>query len=392
MADVDWEAEGLLEDLEGEARAAREKLLEELHDDGVGLEELRTAVAEDRLALLPVERLLSGGDERLTIAEAAERADVDREFLERDWRALGMAQPGDDARIYTERDVEAAKRVDALLRGGIPEDGVLEIARLLGMSMSQLAAANRRVIADAFLQEGDTEYDAAKRFAAAAEAFMPLIGETLTYVLSLHLREQIRHDAFGLAELSSGRAAAAEDATICFADLVDFTQLGETLEPEALGGVTGRLGELASAAVEPPVRLVKMIGDAAMLVGPEPGPVVDAALGLVEAAAAEGEDFPLLRAGVARGQALPRGGDWYGRPVNLASRITTIARPGSVLANTEVRDALDDEYDWSFAGERRVKGIDDRVALFRCRREGDADDEPAVRGAREPRRRRARRS
>jgi adenylate cyclase len=238
------------------------------------------------------------------------------------------------------------------------------------MTMSQLAAANRRVVADAFLREGDTEYDVAERFAAAAEAFLPLMRQTLPYVLGLHLREQIRHDAFGLAELSSGRAAAADDVTVCFADLVDFTRLGETLEPEQLGGVTGRLGELATAAVEPPVRLVKMIGDAAMLVGPEPKPVVDAALELVEAAEAEGEEFPLLRAGVACGQALARSGDWYGRPVNLASRITTVARPSSVLTDVDVRVALEDEYSWSFAGERRLKGIDQRVKLYRCRRNG----------------------
>ena len=61
--------------------------------------------------------------------------------------------------------------------------------------------------------------------------------------------------------------------------------------------------------------------------------MLDAALALVEAAEREGEDFPLLRAGVAAGGALPRGGDWYGRPVNLASRITAIARPGSVLTD-----------------------------------------------------------
>jgi adenylate cyclase len=370
MADVDWEAEGLLEGLDKEAREARERLLSELLDDGVPLEELRTAVAEDRLALVPVERLLSGGDERMTLAEAAERAGVDQDFLARDWRALGMASPGEDARIYTERDVNAAKRVAALVEGGIPQESVLEIARLLGMSMSQLAAANRRVVADAFLREGDTEYGAAKRFEGVARGLLPLIGETLPYVLGLHLREQLRHDAFGLAELSTGRPAAVDDATICFADLVDFTQLGETLEPEEIGGVTGRLGELASAAVEPPVRLVKMIGDAAMLVGPEPGAVVDAALAMVAAAEQEGEDFPMLRAGVASGQALPRGGDWYGRPVNLASRITTVARPGSVLTDTDVREALDGEYDWSFAGERRLKGIEGRVKLFRCRPNG----------------------
>ena len=392
MSDIDWEAEGLLEGLGGEAREAREKLLAELLDDGVELGELQTAVAEDRLALLPVERLLSGGTERLTLAEAADRAGVDEDFLARDWRALGMALPGEDARIFTERDVEAARRVASLVEGGIPEEGVYEIARLLGMSMSQLAAANRRLIADAFLREGDTEYDAAKRFAAVAETFLPLIGDSLSYVLALHLREQIRHDAFGVAELSSGQAGPADDATICFADLVDFTQLGETLEPEELGSVTGRLAELASAAVESPVRLVKMIGDAAMLVGPEPGPVVEAALEMVGAAADEGEDFPLLRAGVAGGKALTRGGDWYGRPVNLASRITAIARPGSVLTDAGVHEALGDDYDWSFAGERRLKGIEDRVRLYRCRPLGEGDDEEAVTDERGPRRRRARRS
>jgi adenylate cyclase len=371
MADVDWEAEGLLEGLEGDARTARKRLLDELLDEGVELDELRTAVAEDRLALIPVERLLSGGDERLTLDEAAERAGVKADFLARDWRALGMALPADrDARIYTERDVEAARRVAALVEGGIPEASVLEIARLLGMTMSSLAAANRRVIADAFLREGDNEYDVAKRFEGVAEGFLPIMGETLSYVLGLHLREQIRHDAFGLTELATGRPAAADDVTVCFADLVNFTQLGETLEPEEIGSVTGRLGELASAAVEPPVRLVKLIGDAAMLVGPQPGPVVDAALDLVDAAAAQGENFPLLRAGIACGQALPRGGDWYGRPVNLASRITAVARPSSVLTDVDVSEALEGAYSWSFAGERRLKGIEGRVKLFRCRRPG----------------------
>ena len=224
--------------------------------------------------------------------------------------------------MYTELDVEAAKRVRGLRDGGVPDEGILEVGRLLGMTMSQLAAANRRLVADTFMREGDTEYDVASRFAEAARAFLPLIGDSLPYVFAVHLREQIRHDAFGQAELSSGRAAERDEVTVCFADMVGFTQLGETLDPEALGSVTGRLGELAAAAIEPPVRLVKLIGDAAMFVGPEPGPVVEAALQLVEKAADEGDEFPLLRAGVARGEALPRGGDWYGRPVNLASRIT----------------------------------------------------------------------
>ncbi|MET0731402.1 MAG: adenylate cyclase regulatory domain-containing protein [Solirubrobacterales bacterium] len=375
---VDFERDGLLDGLAGEEREARLRLLSELSEQGVEPEELRRAVAEQRLALLPVERVLAGEGERYTAAEASERVGIELELLQRVWRALGLALADDDREaIYTDRDIEGAKRVKALLDAGIPEEGVLEVARLLGMTMSQLAAANRQLIADAFMREGDTEYDAASRFAAAAEAFMPLIAETLPYVLRLHLREQIRHDAFALADLSAGRLEAADDVAVCFADLVGFTQLGETLEPEALGAVTGRLAELAAGAVEPPVRLVKMIGDAVMLAGPDPAAVVDSALRLVETASEQGEEFPMLRAGVAWGRALPRAGDWYGRPVNLASRVTGIARPGSLLADGGIHDRLEDEYDWSFAGERRLKGIDGKVKLYRCRRpagETGADD------------------
>ena len=375
---VDFERDGLLDGLAGEEREARLRLLSELSEQGVEPEELRRAVAEQRLALLPVERVLAGEGERYTAAEASERVGIELELLQRVWRALGLALADDEREaIYTDRDIEGAKRVKALLDAGIPEEGVLEVARLLGMTMSQLAAANRQLIADAFMREGDTEYDAASRFAAAAEAFLPLIAETLPYVLRLHLREQIRHDAFALADLSAGRLEAADDVAVCFADLVGFTQLGETLEPEALGAVTGRLAELAAGAVEPPVRLVKMIGDAVMLAGPDPAAVVDSALRLVETASEQGEEFPMLRAGVAWGRALPRAGDWYGRPVNLASRVTGIARPGSLLADGGIHDRLEDEYDWSFAGERRLKGIDGKVKLYRCRRpagETGADD------------------
>jgi adenylate cyclase len=118
---------------------------------------------------------------------------------------------------------------------------------------------------------------------------------------------------------------------------------------------------------------VKMIGDAAMLVSPDTDALLDAALALVAAAEAEGEGFPQLRAGVAHGPAVPRAGDWYGRPVNLASRITAIARPGSVLASEEVHDAAANGYRWSFAGSRRLRGIGHEVRLFRVR--GGAEEE-----------------
>jgi adenylate cyclase len=88
----------------------------------------------------------------------------------------------------------------------------------------------------------------------------------------------------------------------------------------------------------------------------------------------EGKGLPVLRAGIARGEVLSRGGDYYGAPVNLASRITDIARPGSLLVSEEVRAEVAALYDFSDAGHQHLKGISGTVPLFRCR-EPDDDDE-----------------
>jgi adenylate cyclase len=238
---------------------------------------------------------------------------------------------------------------------------------VIGLAMSQIAAANNALVGDAMLRAGDTELEAAHRYVDAANALRPLVAPTLEHALNLHFREALRQAAVGHAELASGRLPGSQRVTACFADIVGFTRLGEELPPEELGGVTGRLASLAGDVAKPPVRLVKMIGDAAMLVSPDTQSLLRAALALVEAADAEGGGYPVLRAGVASGPALSRAGDWYGRPINLASRITAIARPGSVLAAADVRAAASDGFSYSFAGERRLKGIQGAVKLYRVR-------------------------
>jgi adenylate cyclase len=367
---IDFEAEGLLRGTRGRHRQARLQLLTELAADGVELDELRRAVAEDRLALVPVERRLEGGGRRYTATEIAELAGVDLEVLRRQRQALGL--PGGDPAeaLYTEDDLEAARRLRSVLDAGLSPDDVYDTARVMGLAASQLAAANRAVVGEAMLRKGDTELEAARRYSDAATALLPLLVTSLEHVLRLHIREQLRHDAIGMAELSSGKLSGSQEVSVCFADLVGFTKLGERLPADALAAVTGRLDELARACADPPVRLVKMLGDAAMLVSPDNAALLDASIELIDAAELEGEGFPSLRAGVARGSALSRAGDWYGRPVNLASRITEIAYPGSVLCSGEVREAEADadRFRWSHAGRRRLKGIKGSVELFRVRR------------------------
>jgi adenylate cyclase len=106
-----------------------------------------------------------------------------------------------------------------------------------------------------------------------------------------------------------------------------------------------------------------------MLVSTEAPPLLDAALELIEVAEGEGEDFPFLRAGLAVGPTLAQSGDYYGRAVNLASRLTAVARPGSVLVDGAAKEAAGGDFSYSFAGERKLKGIDSGVKLFRARRE-----------------------
>ncbi len=369
MPEIDFEAEGLLEGLDEEAREARLKLLRELAEDGVSLEELRGAVAAGRLVLLPVERALTGEGGRYTTREIAEQAGVGLEELQRANAALGVPNPDPDEKALGEMDLESAKRLRTFREFGLPEEETLQVARTIGMGTSRIAQANREVFLRNLVEPGDDEYELARRFEAGAKAMVPLLGPLLAYSLQRHLLEQIRADVIGAADLASGELSTASEIAVAFADLVDFTKLGERIPVEELGRVATRLEEMASEVARSPVRLVKLIGDAAMLVSPEPQALAEAALSLVEAADAEGEDFPPLRAGLAFGAAVGQGGDYYGHPINLASRITEIARPASVLASEEAREAIGDGFHYSFAGERSLKGIKGRVRLYRVRRE-----------------------
>jgi adenylate cyclase len=363
----DFEAEGLLEGLEGEARNSRLELLRHLYDEGFTLDKLRQAVQEDRLVLLPVERVVAE-DLKYTATEVAREAGIDRDLFLAQRRAAGLPTPAPRERAFSDADVEAARRLKVAIELGFPREKLLQGARVFGRAAAQAATASRILSAEVFVRPGDTEHDVAIRIAEAARTLHPNTVELLERLYNLHLREQLRNDVV-TAEIGSGRLEGAREVAVGFVDIVGFTTLGEELAVEDLGEVADRFTDSVSDVVEAPVTLVKTIGDAAMLVSPEPAPLLDAALTLVERAESSESDVPELKAGVAMGEALNRFGDWYGSPVNLASRVTAIAHPSSVLATEDVRDAVGDRFAWSPAGKQRLKGIRDGVAVYRCRRE-----------------------
>ena len=362
----EFEEAGLLDGLDGADREARLRLLEDLAADGVSLAEMREALAEGRLALLPVERILAG-EPRYTPREVAEKAGIPLDFLLAMRQAIGIARADPDERSFDEQDLRSAHVFARLREAGLPEDSLLEVSRVLGSGLAQSAEAMRTVFARMLLESGADEHELATRNAAAARELVPLMTPLMDHTMRLHIRDQVRNQQIGQGQLVEGAAQGLRQVWVCFADMVGFTRLGERVDPAELGGLVTRLTDLAIAALSPPVRLVKTVGDAAMFVSPAAPTLVEIALTVVERAA-DDDQLPELRAGLAGGVALSRGGDWYGPPVNLASRVTGVARPGSVLATREVRDAAREQFAWSYAGDWDLRGVRRRVALYRARR------------------------
>jgi len=361
------EFDELLEGTDGAARDERRALLTELVREGFGADQLRRALAEDRLALLPVDRLFERSGSH-TASEVAAAAGIELETLLTARSAFGIPAPDPGERALGESDIEMARRARTVLEAGVSLDQLVALNRVVGRSMQAVAAAARTMVAESSMRPGVTQRELAARWQQGAQGLTPLMEPVLGFVFSAHLRELVSNDVVGAADLVAGRTPGARTITVAFADLVGYTRLGEELPTEDLSALAKRLEELASEAAGGPVTLVKTLGDAAMLVAPRSEPLLEAGLKLLEAADAEGPGFPPLRVGVASGPALQRAGDWYGRPVNLASRVTGVARPGSLLATEEVRDDAPDALRWSHAGARRLRNVPEPVRLFRGRR------------------------
>lgn len=359
---------GLLAGLEGAARAERAELIEWLLGQGVTVEEIRAAA----FPLLLATRHLMGDDGTYVSArEISESAGIDLDLLQRVQRATGLARVDDpDAVVHMRADGETAVYVKGLLDLGLDPDNLVIVVRVLAEGLARAAEVMRYTALATIMRPGATELQVAQASKALVGRLAPLMGPMVEDMLFMQLRHMLETEAVDAGERAAGTSLpGARQVTVAFADLVGFTRLGEVVPPEELGQLANRLAGFARDVAAPPVRFVKTIGDAVMFVCPDPAPLLDAVLRLVGTADAD-EDFLRLRAGVASGPAVSRVGDWFGSPVNLASRVTAVARPGTVLAVESVRAELGDApgFGWSFAGARHLKGIRDEVSLFRVRR------------------------
>jgi adenylate cyclase len=358
----------LLGGLEGVAREERAALVEWLFEQGITADEIR---ATNPPLLLATRHLIGDDGTYVSAREISERYGIDLLLLRKIHRALGLPRVEDpDAAVHMRADGEAAAYAQRFVEIGLDPEQVVLVTRLLAEGLSHAAEVMRYTALSRIMSPGASEVEIAKASKALVSELVPLLGPMVQDMLFMQLRHMMETEAITAGERAAGQPLpGARQVSIAFADLVGFTRLGEVISAEELGQLAGRLAELARDLAAPPVRFVKTIGDAVMFVCPDPAALLDVVLKLVESIDTD-NDFPRLRAGVSCGMAVSRAGDWFGSPVNLASRVTDVARPGTVLVAESVWESIGDDagYNWSFAGARRLKGIKSEVKLYRARR------------------------
>lgn len=290
----------------------------------------------------------------LTGPEVAARAGVSYEFSQRILRALGFPDVPDDAVEFDESDVEVLAALGTIMSLGFDEEDVMSVARTYGYSISRIAHAEVRLFNKTFIvplrESGTDDETIAAKLDEIVPELLDLLARQLDHMHRRHLRN-------ALAEIAGiNLDGESELITVGFVDLVDFTQLSEAIGTGDIGDLVSRFETVAlEGCVDQGAHLVKMIGDAAMFVARDPGPAVAAALAIVEAVEKD-DDLPAARAGLDRGEAVPLGGDYFGHPVNVAARLTSFARPGTVVVTFEVIDTLPERADISRIGKIRLKG------------------------------------
>jgi adenylate cyclase len=368
-SDVDIEAAGLLDGLDGAARQDRVELIDWLLDRGFSLEHIRESGAAPMM--LPAYRILGDDGTLVSAREICESTGIELGVLQRLQRAIGLPRIDDpDAAVLPRADAEAVKHAKVFLDIGYDPDDAVAVMRMLVESLGHAAAMMREAALKTLLRPGSSEIELAQATEQLAQVAVPLLAPMMDDLMRLELRHSVENEAVNAAERAAGTLPGARPVTVAFADVAGFTRLGEALPAEELERVASRLADVAHDVVVAPVRFVKSIGDAVMLACPVPVPLLHAVLDLAAAAA---NDLPPLRIGVASGSAVTRAGDWFGSPVNLASRVTAAAHPGMVLAAESTRDAVGNvgNFEWFSIGARRLKGVRAEVKLFRIERNSE---------------------
>lgn len=287
-------------------------------------------------SLEAIEAFLLGNAPSLTRVEVAARAGVPLDLAQVLWQLLGFVRLDDDDVAFTESDVEALKMSAELMRlGVISEDSQAALVRTWGRSYARLAEWQASLLGD-FALEANHDAGGELDLIELASTVLPRVEALQSYVWRRHLNSAIgtlvAHDALTTSERSQA---------VCFVDIVGYTTRSKSLAENELVAWIERFEQEATETVtERGGRVIKTIGDEILFAADDVHAVAEVAVELTTRGMDDDDDFPAVRAGIAFGPVTSRLGDVFGPTVNVASRLTSVARPGTVVVDRGAYDAL----------------------------------------------------
>ncbi len=309
--------------------------------------------------LSKVERKLLGGRRRYTRTEVAAKAGVDLEDAKKLWASLGFANTDDDAKLFTDGDVAAlvqTQRLNELV--GTDMELQTAIGRLYGQVFSRLATLQTQMMMEVVASNPEmlADGDAIVRFVDRA---MPILETVQNYVWRRQVVAYFDRIVSQVIRMEADEPGAGTARVVGFADMSGFTTFTRSASESDLREILEQFEDVTTTVIGAHHgRIVKTIGDEVLFIVDDAKAAAEIALALVEDTD-DNDRMPPLRVGMAAGPVLDRLGDVYGSTVNIASRLTTSARPGTVLIDRELHDLLAGDEGYYLRGRRseNVRGF-----------------------------------
>lgn len=272
-----------------------------------------------------------------TAPQIAEAVGISEADARRFFRALGFPDAGDEVR-YTHEDLRVLSTLISTVDASAVDVATsVRLVRAVGQGVARMS--DWQVAALARLAEERVHSDTARR--GETQRLVEEVADAMQLVLDHAWR---RHLGAAIDRLEAGPDAADADqtqyGTVGFADIVNFSALSNELDSNRLGELVeifeARCGDVVAAHEG---RMVKTIGDSVLFMADEPVRAMDIAGSLIDVI---GQDkrLPDVRIGLATGLVITRLGDVFGPPVNLAARLTALARRNRVIVDDQTAEGL----------------------------------------------------
>jgi adenylate cyclase len=365
-----WVRDGIVPLSDGEwtpAAIAQARIVARLRERGYPLGALRDAARSGRLAYGYIEDLFPAPARTRTLEEAAEETGIEPGLIERVWSTAGFS--ADSLERIGEEDLQLLRYMAAVLEAGFPLVAFLQLVRVYGQALAQIADAEIKLfhlyVHEPLMQDGVPELEMAEEMEGLVAELLPLASPIMDRVHQRALQHFVAQDVVGHLEAEADAAGLGRlRVAIAFADLAGYTRLTEEAGEEEALDVVERFVESVEATLPDDARVIKTIGDEVMVVGADPSALVDWGVGFQALNAGR---RPLPRIGIHAGDALYRDGDYYGRAVNLASRVGARAAGGEVLVTRPVVEAAGPHLGFEHIGEVKLKGFREATDLFLAR-------------------------